>query len=295
MSMPVGEFAALGTAVAWGFTSLFFAEAARRVGALRVNLLRLPMGLAFLSLALATTTAPFTLMTPSRFALLASSGVIGLTVGDLAYFGALRRLGARLSVLLMALAPIFATLTGVVLLGEVPGVRVLTGITVTLAGVAVVLAEPRGDRIAVHDRGRGILLGVVAAACQGVGLVLAKLGMAGEVQPLAATWLRLAVATVVAWAVTLIAGQLRGLKVGTGLAHAWLFLLGGAFFGPFVGVWLSLVSARLIDVGVAATIMATTPILVIPLVMAVERYRPSWRAMAGTVVAVAGVALLFSR
>jgi len=64
-----------------------------------------------------------------------------------------------------------------ILLGEVPGARVLAGIAVTLAGVAIVLAEPRGEGIAVHARGGGIFLGVVAAACQGVGLVLAKLGM----------------------------------------------------------------------------------------------------------------------
>jgi drug/metabolite transporter (DMT)-like permease len=45
---------------------------------------------------------------------------------------------------------------------------------------------------------------------------------------------------------------------------------------------------------VAATIMATTPVLVIPILMVAERYRPTARALLGTAVTVAGVALLFS-
>jgi drug/metabolite transporter (DMT)-like permease len=72
-------------------------------------------------------------------------------------------------------------------------------------------------------------------------------------------------------------------------------VLGGAVSGPFVGVWLSLIAARYTDVGVAATLMATTPVLIIPLVMFTEGYRPSLRAVLGAVVAIAGVALLFSR
>jgi drug/metabolite transporter (DMT)-like permease len=59
-------------------------------------------------------------------------------------------------------------------------------------------------------------------------------------------------------------------------------------------VWLSLVAARLTDLGVAATIMATTPVLVIPVLMVAERYRPTARALIGTTVTVAGVALLFA-
>jgi drug/metabolite transporter (DMT)-like permease len=41
--------------------------------------------------------------------------------------------------------------------------------------------------------------------------------------------------------------------------------------------------------------MATTPVLIIPLVMRTEGYRPTPRAVLGAVVAIAGVALLFAR
>ena len=37
----LGEIAALGTALGWAFTSLFFAEAGRRIGSFKVNKIRL--------------------------------------------------------------------------------------------------------------------------------------------------------------------------------------------------------------------------------------------------------------
>ncbi len=293
--MPVGELAALATACCWAVTSLVFAEAARRIGAVRVNLLRLPVALALLSLALLSQDRPLAPLTWLRLGLLSGSAAVGLLLGDLAYFAALRRLGARLSSLLMSLAPIFATLASWLLLGERLGTRGVLGIAVTLTGVAWVAAEgaPSGERV-VSRRG-GIALGVVAAACQGVGLVLAKLGMGGEVAPLSATWVRIAAATVLIWLLAAAAGCLRGGETLMAARRAWQPVVAGAFFGPFLGVWLSLVAAALTHVGVAATLMATTPVLVIPLAMGLERCRPTVRAVVGTLVAVAGVALLFAR
>ncbi len=278
----------------WSATGLFFAEAARRIGALRVNLMRLPLALALLSLALVATGTPFAQIDTTRAAYLAASGVVGLVIGDLALFEAMRRIGPRLSFLIMSLAPISASLAGLLLLGERPGRLGLLGIAVTLGGVVWVVGEPhQGERRGSHEA-IGVALAVVGAVCQGVGLVLAKVGMAGEVPALAATWVRMGTATAVIWVLTALAGRVRGLGVADATQRAWFPIVGGAFFGPFLGVWLSLVAARLTDVGIAATIMATTPVLVIPILMVLEQYRPTTRALVGTIVTVAGVALLFA-
>jgi drug/metabolite transporter (DMT)-like permease len=293
--MPTGELAALGTALCWAVTGLYFAEAARRIGALRVNLLRLPTALVFLSAALIVTQASFSALNGSRAAYLAASAVLGLVVGDLALFSALIRIGPRLASLLMSLAPLFAALAGFLILHEQPGPRAVLGMAVTLAGVAWVVAERPETGLAPRDHGRSLALAVLAAACQGIGLVLAKLGMAGEVPPLTATWVRMMVATATIWALAAATRRLRGIGILSAARQAAGPVIGGAFFGPFVGVWLSLVAARLTDVGVAATLMATAPVLVIPMVAVTDRYRPTWRAIIGTLIAVAGVALLFAR
>jgi len=293
--MPLGETAALTTAVFWALTGVFFTEASRRIGALRVNMLRLPLALAPLSLGLVVTGTSLHSLTPGRSLLLAASALVGLVVGDLALFRALTSLGPRLSSLLMALAPLFATLTGFILLGERLGTRAWVGMLVTLAGVVWVVGEFRSAERGSLRLWPGAALAVVAAGCQGVGLVLAKLGMAGEVSPLAATWVRMVAATATIWGAAAIAGRTSGLGLRTAFRVAWRPVVGGTFFGPFAGVWLSLVAARLTEVGVAATIMSTTPLWMIPLVMTTEGYRPSARAVLGTVVTVAGVALLFYR
>lgn len=294
--MPAGELAALATALCWAATSLLFAEAARRIDALRVNLLRLPVALLLLSLALLTVDQPLAPLTWLRWLFLAASAVVGLLLGDLALFAALRRLGARLTSLLMSLAPVVATLAGWLLLDELPSSRRAgLGIAMTLAGVAWVAAERATSGEWVENRLGGIALAVLAATCQGVGLVLAKLGMGGEVAPLAATWVRIGVATVLLWLLTAASRRLRWGEIAGAARRAWRQVVGGAFFGPFLGVWLSLAAVALTDVGVAATLMATSPVLVIPLVMLLEGYRPTMRAVSGTLVAVAGVALLFSR
>jgi len=293
--MPTGELAALGTATCWSFTGLFFAEAARRVGALRVNLLRLPVALVLLSVMLAVTRLPLATLDGRRVAWLTASGVVGLVIGDLALFEAMRRIGPRLALLIMSLAPISASVAGLAMLRERPGRLALAGIAITLAGVASVVSERREGESRGSHEAVGVACALVGAVCQGLGLVLAKLGMAGDVPALAATWVRMGTATAVIWLLTALAGRTRHVAPVDGFRTAGIPILGGAFFGPFLGVWLSLVAAKLAEVGVAATIMATTPVLVIPLLVARERYRPTGRTLVGTVVAVVGVALLFSR
>lgn len=293
--MPVGELAALTAATLWGFTSVFFfSVAAHRIGALRVNLLRLPLGWGLLGLTiLVAGMSPVT--DGGSLALLAVSGVIGLSIGDLAYFAAMRRIGPRLAVLLQSLAPLFAAGIGVVLLREIPGPLAGTGIVLTLGGVFWVVLERRDEGMPPGHHVWGVVLAVIAAFCQGFGLVLAKWGMAGGLHPLAASWLRMTAGTAAIWLGAVLAGRIRDLDLRGSLRLAWPQVVGGAVMGPFLGATLSLVAARHTEVGVAATLMATTPIIVIPLVMLTERYRPSWRALAGTVLAIVGIALLFAR
>ena len=71
-----------------------------------------------------------------------------------------------------------------------------------------------------------------------------------------------------------------------------MFTFAGAFFGPFLGVWMSLVSADLAPLGVAQTLCSLSPILILPVVAVVDRERVSIRAVLGAFVAVAGVGIL---
>ena len=84
-------------------------------------------------------------------------------------------------------------------------------------------------------------------------------------------------------------GNIRAMKN----VKAMLFAGGGAFFGPFLGVWMSLVAVTYIAAGIAATLNSLTPIFIIPVVMLYFKEKVSLRAFLGALVAVLGVALLF--
>jgi drug/metabolite transporter (DMT)-like permease len=168
--------------------------------------------------------------------------------------------------------------------------------SLTLAGVIWVVRErqpastiPRGHRI------RGILGGVLGASGQALGLVLSKLGMAEVIDPLPATAVRMGAATIGVWILAYTTGRRAGLGVLIRHPEARLATLAATLVGPVIGVWLSLVAVRHTHAGIAATLMALTPILVVPMVILIHRERVSPRAGIGALISVAGVALLFLR
>jgi drug/metabolite transporter (DMT)-like permease len=67
----------------------------------------------------------------------------------------------------------------------------------------------------------------------------------------------------------------------------------GAFMGPFLGVWLSLFAIQHAEVGVVSTLMALPPVLLLPVSFVLFKERFGWQAVAGTLLAMSGIALLF--
>ena len=138
----------------------------------------------------------------------------------------------------------------------------------------------------------GVLLGIGGAVGQAGGLVLSKFGMA-DYDPFASTQIRV-IAGLVGYMVLFTAvGWWRRVPAALGDRRAMGYTTVGAFFGPFLGVSLSLVSVQLIPTGIAASLMATTPVLIIPVVVFSGQERVGLGGVLGAVLAVAGVALLF--
>jgi drug/metabolite transporter (DMT)-like permease len=139
----------------------------------------------------------------------------------------------------------------------------------------------------------GILLGAGGALGQASGLVLAKQGLAGDFPSLSAALIRMVTAAVVIWAFTLVQGRVKAVLGALGDRKALVPIVGGALTGPFAGVWLSMVAVQHAPVGIASTLMAMSPIMLIPLSYWVLRERVSLRAVAGTAVALVGATIIF--
>jgi drug/metabolite transporter (DMT)-like permease len=291
-----GELAALLTTFFWTFTALAFEAAGKRVGSLVVNLLRLAIGLSLLTIftkIVRGTFLPFD-ATGHAWLWLSLSGVVGLVWGDFLLFRAFIVLGARISMLIMASVPPLTALAGWLILGETLLLHQWLGMALTVSGISLVILQraPGQTQVTLSKPLSGVLLALGGALGQAVGLVLSKYGM-GEYNAFAATQIRL------------IAGLL-GFVLLFCMLRRWGRLVPaiknkrvignitiGATFGPFLGVSFSLVAVQFTAAGIAATIMAIVPILIIAPAAIIFKERVTLKEIIGAVIAVAGVAILF--
>jgi len=291
-----GELAALVTACCWTASALAFEAAGRRVGSLALNLIRLlPAAMLLSDYSWLVRGVAFPVDASAHAWLwLSLSGLVGFTVGDLCLFRAFVRVGARVSMLLMAAVPLITTIFGLLIMGELLSARQLLGMVLTVVGVSSVALERRPDAAGRMQRLPldGILLALGGAVGQALGLVLSKVGM-GAYDAFAATQIRVLAGIVGLSVVFTVIGWWPRVRRALADRTAMVSTGIGAFFGPFLGVSLSLVAIKYTYAGVAATLMALVPVLIIPVSVLVLRERVSRLAVLGAVVAVTGTALLF--
>lgn len=290
-----GELAALATALCWTGAAFFFQSASHRIGSLAVNLLRLVVALPLLSLAawaLRGSAWPGD-AGAHAWTWLAISGLVGFTFGDVCLFRAFVLMGARRATLVMSLVPPITALLGWLVLGERLGWLEITAIALTAAGVILAVRERSEAAAEVPvELGKGVLLATGGALGQAVGLVLSKHGM-GSYDALAATQIRVMAGIAGLVAVFLAVGWWPRLWDARRSPGGVGFMAAGALLGPVLGVSLSLYAVQHTATGVAASIMAVTPILVIPVAAIAYRERITARSVLGAVTAVVGVILLF--
>jgi drug/metabolite transporter (DMT)-like permease len=304
MTPESGEIAALLTAMCYSISSIFFTFAGRKFGPVISNRIRLVIAILLLGI---THWIVFGNPIPlnagiDRWFWLGISGIVGLAIGDLFLFQAYVTLGPRLGLLFLSLSPAIASLLAWLILGETLSAGNISGIILTLAGIAWVVLAGTTNKPAVADAfvavprrsTVGITAGLIAAAGQAFGVVLAKNGLKGDFPALSGNVIRMTAAFTALWLVTIIQGQVistvqKAHEQKTGL----LYILGGAIFGPLIGVSLSLFAIQNTSIGVASTIIALPPIFLLPIGHFFFKEHISWQAIAGTLLAVAGVAMLF--
>ena len=301
MELNIGALAALATAFAWTITALAFEYAGKRIGSLVLNLLRLILGCLFLGLYGLATRGRFLPLDapPAAWAFLGASGLVGFVLGDLFLFQAFIDIGARLSMLVYATAPVFTAIMGFMVFGERISFLGLGGMCLTLAGIATVVFGKRapaagtgGSAIPRPHRLRGVLLAAGGAIGQAGGLILGKLG-AASMDPFAGTQIRV-IAGILGFVVVItVARSWRGVVSGLRDGKAVLSLTAGAFFGPFLGVSLSLLAVQSGNVGIASAIMSIVPVLIIAPSALILKEKVALREIIGSVIAVAGVFALF--
>ena len=295
-----GELAALLTAVCWTVTGLAFESAGKKVGSLAVNLIRLVLAFVFLTIYLKISRGMFFPVDAGKtqWIWLSLSGLVGLVIGDLLLFQSYVVMSARVSQLIMSLTPPITALISWLILGEVLKPMNWVGMAVTMTGISMVILkrEKRNGnekkKLTTAYSLSGILLAVGGALGQAFGLVLSKKGM-GSYDAFASTQIR--VITGIAGFILIFFITRRWKKVFKAFRNpsAMKRITLGAVFGPFLGVSLSLLAVQHTKAGIAATIMAIVPVLIIPPAVLFLKEKVNWKEIFGAAIAVAGVLIFF--
>ena len=296
--MPfLGEFSALITAVLWSFTSIAFSHSAEKIGSVQLNMNRLLLAALFLFLTIIFLNISYQI-SPGQVLNLSISGIIGLVIGDSFLFKAYRQIGARLSILLMSFAPGLSTIMGYFFLSERISFLGVIGMIVTLFGVIIVVSERNKIPDTKYKMSPvGFFNGFMGAVGQAGGLVFAKLAFdQGDINGFVATFIRIISSVIIFLPVLLIFQKYNNpIKTYTKNIKALGSTVGGTIFGPYLGITFSMVAVSNTNVGIAATLMSTMPVLMLPLVKYFYKDKLGWRSIIGAFITVAGVAILFLR
>lgn len=290
----VGEFAAIATALCWAITSTAFEDAGKKIGSVNLNLLRLLFGFVFLSIYTLITRGQLLPMdaTPSTWGWLMLSGFIGVVLGDLMLFEAFVRIGARISMLIYASVPPLSALFAYIFLGESMTSIQMIGMVVTICGIALVILDGKGQKLQFNHPVAGILLAFGGAIGQAAGYIVGKYGM-GNYDAFASTQIRLVAGIVSFILIFTFKGYWKTFFPIFKKPKALGSTVIGAIFGPFVGISLSLYAVQKINPGVASTLIAITPILLIPYAVFVKKETIKVRDIIGSMIAIVGVAMMF--
>ncbi|NEQ30955.1 MAG: DMT family transporter [Leptolyngbya sp. SIO4C5] len=289
-----GEFAALTAAFLWAVSTVIFGRLGKRLSPLILNLIKGLMAIALISLTLLLQQNELTRTEPLPYVLLLLSGMIGIGLGDTAYFSALNHLGPRRVLLMESVAPPIAALLAWIFLAEVLGLVAWLGILLTLVGVAWVISERVPDvNPQLADPRRGVLLGLLAALGQAVGVVMSRAALTSTtIDPLWSTLLRLSGGVLMLTILLLARRQvwsemqpLRSPRLVSVVALA-------AVLGTYLALWLQQTALKYAPAGIAQSLMATSPLFILPIALWLGD-RVSLRAVGGVGISLIGIWLLF--
>ena len=301
----LGEFISIGVAFSWTATALLSEFGSKRLGNLTLNVLRMALALLFSVVLFGVVTG--NILPPGASAeacgWMLLSGLVGYVIGDFCLFQCYIIIGSRYGQLFMTLAPLSAALMAWVMLGQQMTLMSILAMLVTLFGISIsVLGRGEHHKVSLKLPLNGILFAIGAAVCQGVGLVLSKIGMdyyepsasmPEWLVPFSANFYR-CVAGIIGFTFLLyyrdgMAPLREAMHDKKGLSVATATTI----FGPFVGVGFSLMAVQYTAAGIASTLMAMTPIIIIMPAYWLFHEKITWKAVLGALISVMGVSLFF--
>lgn len=290
-----GEIAAIGAAIAWAVATWIYSQFSHRFSALQLNIVKGVIASAMMLMVLPFEGAVEPSIETQHLIILAVSGVVGIAIGDSAYFASLKRIGANKTLLLESLAPPLSGVLALLALGSVLSVQSWLGVVVTTLAVTFVIFQPSEANSEMSWS--GVAFGLLASVCQASGVVISHYALvAGDLPPLLGAFIRLTVGVLAVMVVINLfeANPYKGIKqhLKELTSGALLWLIGAIFVGTFLALWLQQVALKHANPAIAQTLIATSPLFIL-IIYLIKGQRVSAKSALGTLVAVGGISLFF--
>tara|TARA_B100001173_G_C15915601_1_gene516096 strand:- start:44 stop:937 length:894 start_codon:yes stop_codon:yes gene_type:complete len=295
--MLIYYFIATMAALCWAVASLISADVTRKIGGLAFNRLRL----FFVSIMLIGYTFYLdtwnTINHEFLFTIL-FSGIIGIFLGDTLLFIALQKIGPRRNNILFSLAAPFTVILNIIFLNEIMSTINLIGCIIVFCGVVVAIAygnsKDKNHRWEVVEGNiyLGVSLGIGAALCQAIGLIMMKPILTMGADPIASAALRTAISFVFLAFTFFLNYKIFNTKTNLSVKIVGQSILSG-FLGMAMGMSLLLIALKYADAGIVATLSSTSPIMILFLIWLLTKKIPTIGAWIGTVLAIIGSGLIF--
>lgn len=297
MSALIGGGYAILAAILWAFSSFMLETIAKAIPPKELNVIKGAIATLLLTATSLLLGEDFRNIPWSDIFVLCLSGIIGISLGDTAYYAGLKDIGSRRALLLFALAPPMTALIAWIFLGEELSWTAWLGIFITVGGVGWVVTERTPQDTEERDTKtshRGILMGVLASLGQAVGLVLSRSAMSeGVITPLQSAAVRLSAG--VLFTLIWVGASRQGLgrwQNSTDRKNIWKLLGLTAFIGTYICLWLQQLAVKSAPAGITQTLLSTSPIFILPMA-AMRGEKLSWRAVLGAVISIFGIMLVF--
>lgn len=296
----VGEIASLAAAMTWGVTINIHTHFSKKFPAHSLNLFRISIGVVCLTLASAVFHFPWPEDSRAAFWLFASGG-LGIALGDLFLFLAMRRIGASLSSVIQITAPLFATLFGFVFLGETLTKHELLGIALVTTSLGCIFAlkwkessqhEVTGDSQVLLS---GVMFAFLTSLLTASSYVVVHHWLSA-VHPVTGTALRMwgGLVTMLFLSMPWFGGPgfsplndiFQNKQARASLAFA-------AFLSTCLGFVFATIGLKYALVGVSSALQKTHPLFVMPIARYYRGEQVSNAAFLLTCVAIGGIVLMF--
>lgn len=298
--MYIGEIAAIGAAIVWACATWIYGQFGHRFSAMQLNIIKGLVASVMMLLVMPLIPMPEFELSANHFWILAISGIIGIAIGDSAYFAALKRIGANKTLLLESLAPPLSGVLALMFLGAALTLQSWLGVVITTLAVTFVVFQPSNsvsDDSTNQAQWSGIGYGLVASVCQASGVVISHYALvAGDIPPLLGALIRL---TIGVFAVMMIIPFVENKPYSSIKRDLWemtkldkLWLLSAIFVGTFLALWLQQIALKNANPAIAQTLIATSPVFIL-VIYALKGEKVSKQSLIGTLAAVGGISLFF--